>query len=68
MAFSPADIEQFIEAVQADPSLRDRVRDAILHADFLALRAIAERLAVQDGAMPTRTTSISEAPVQLTSY
>jgi hypothetical protein len=40
MAFSPADIESFIAALHSDPQLRDRVRDASLADDFLALPGI----------------------------
>ncbi len=73
MAFSPADIEQFIEAVQADPSLRDRVRDAILHADFLALPGIVARLgdrvddlAIQDARLGDRMDQLTERIDHLT--
>lgn len=44
MALTEADIEQFIAELQANPQLRDRVRDAILAHDFLALPGIVERL------------------------
>jgi prefoldin subunit 5 len=48
MAFSPEQVEEFIAAVHADPLLRDRMREAILADDFLALpgivRSIGERL------------------------
>lgn len=44
MAFTAADIEAFIEAIQQDPLLRDRVAKAILHEDFLALPGIVARL------------------------
>ncbi len=73
MAFSPADIEQFIEAVQANPSLRDRVRDAILHADFLALPGIVARLAdrvedlaIQDARLGERMDQLTVRMDQLT--
>ncbi len=48
MALTEVDIEQFIAELQANPQLRDRVRDAILAHDFLALR---KRLASE---IPTR--------------
>jgi hypothetical protein len=38
MALTEADIEEFIAALQADPQLRDRVRNVILADDLLALR------------------------------
>lgn len=44
MAFTPADVDAFIEAIQHDPLLRDRVAKAILHEDFLALPGIVARL------------------------
>lgn len=44
MALTEADIEQFITELQANPQLRDRVRDVILAQDFLALPGIVERL------------------------
>jgi hypothetical protein len=44
MAFSAADIESFIAALRDDPQLRDRVRDAILADDFLALPGIVRDL------------------------
>lgn len=44
MAFSPADVDAFIEALQQDPRLRDRVVKAILHDDFLTLPGIVARL------------------------
>lgn len=44
MAFSQKEIEQFIEALRADPALRDRVRDAILDDDFRALPGIVRQL------------------------
>ena len=73
MAFSPADIEQFIEAVQANPSLRDRVRDAILHADFLSLPGIVarlgdriEELAIQDARLGERMDQLTERMDHLT--
>ena len=44
MAFTPADVEAFIEAIQRDPLLRDRVAKVILHEDFLALPGIVARI------------------------
>jgi hypothetical protein len=44
MALSEADIEAFIEALQRDPQLRDRVRRAIIADDFLALPGIVREL------------------------
>lgn len=44
MALSEADIASFIEALQQDPQLRDRVRSAILADDFLALPGIVREL------------------------
>ena len=66
MAFSPADLEQFIEAVQADPLLRDRVRDAILHADFLALPGIVARLADRVEDLAIQDARLGERMDQLT--
>src|SRR5688572_17659661 len=44
MAFSREEIEAFIAELQQDPQLRDRVRNAILADDFLALPGIVARL------------------------
>jgi hypothetical protein len=44
VTLSEADIEEFIAALQEDPHLRDRVRNAILADDFLALPGIVGRL------------------------
>jgi hypothetical protein len=44
MAFSAADIEQLIAVVQGDAALRERLRDAILRADLVALTGIVARL------------------------
>jgi hypothetical protein len=44
MAFSRDEIEAFIAELHADPQLRDRVRNAILADDFLALPGIVARL------------------------
>ncbi len=43
MAFTAAEVEEFIGAIQQDPALRDRVRNAILADDFLALRQFARK-------------------------
>ncbi len=44
MAFTLADVDALIEAIQQDPLLRERVVKAILHEDFLALPGIVVRL------------------------
>jgi hypothetical protein len=44
MAFTTAEIDEFIAALQQDPQLRDRVRNAILADDFLALPGIVRQL------------------------
>ena len=44
MAFALADFDAFIEAINADPQLRERVVKAVLHEDFLALPSIVARL------------------------
>ncbi len=44
MAFALTDFDAFIEAINADPQLRERVVKAILHEDFLALPSIVARL------------------------
>ena len=54
MAFSGAEIEQFIEALHADATLRDRVRDAILADDFLALPGIVRQLGERIDALTIR--------------
>jgi hypothetical protein len=44
VALTEADIEQFIRAVHESPALRDRVRDAIIGDDFLALPGLMQDL------------------------
>jgi hypothetical protein len=56
MAFTPAQVEEFIAALHADRQLRDRVRDAILSDDFLALPGLvrANTVAIDRLAEQTR--------------
>ncbi|MCC6382472.1 MAG: hypothetical protein IT304_08175 [Dehalococcoidia bacterium] len=44
MAFTAAEVEELIEALQREPQLRDRLRNAILTDDFLALPGIVRQL------------------------
>jgi len=47
MALTAAEVEEFISAIQQDPALRDRVRNAILADDFLALPGLVRQLVEQ---------------------
>ena len=73
MALTEADIEQFIAEMQSNPHLRDRVRDAILARDFLALPGIVDRLGErieelvqQDAKLGERMDQLIEQVRQLT--
>lgn len=60
MAFTPADVDAFIEAIQHDPLLRDRVAKAILHEDFLALPGIVARLGERIEQLAVRMDALTE--------
>ena len=60
MAFTPADVDAFIEAIQHDPLLRDRVAKAILHEDFLALPGIVARLGERIEQLAVRMEALTE--------
>ena len=60
MAFTAADIDAFIEAIQQDPLLRDRVAKAILHEDFLALPGIVARLGERIEQLAVRMEALTE--------
>lgn len=66
MALTEADIEQFIAELQANPQLRDRVRDAILAHDFLALPGIVERLGERVEQLGERIEDLTVQMQQLT--
>jgi hypothetical protein len=59
MALSEADIASFIEALQQDPELRDRVRRAILDDDFLALPGIVRELGEKIDRLAQRVTELT---------
>ncbi len=60
MALSQADIDALIEAIHADPGLRDRVRNAILADDFLALPGIVRQLGERLDAVAARLDAVSD--------
>ncbi len=66
MTLSEADIEQFIFALHEDPKLKDRVRNAILSDDFLALPGIVERLGERMEQLTIRVDRLGERMDQLT--
>jgi len=58
MALSEADIEQFIEALQHNAELRERVRAAILSDDFLALPGLVRANTEAIAALTERMNSV----------
>ena len=60
MAFTQEDIEAFIAALQADPQLRDSVRNAIIADDFLALPGIVRQLGERINALAERMDQLTE--------
>ena len=65
MALSEADYEQFIEAMHADPVLRDRVRNAILADDFLRLPGLVAQLVEHSHEVDRRLDRLTERMDQL---
>jgi len=68
MALSEADIEAFIEALQRDVQLRDRVRNAILADDFLALPGIVRSIGEKIDALAARDEQLAARLEQLTAH
>jgi uncharacterized protein YoxC len=66
MAFTPEQVEDFIAALQDDPRLRDRVRDAILADDFLALPGIVRSIGDRLDRLTERFDQLTERVDQLT--
>lgn len=66
MAMSRADIERFIQELRADPELRDRVRDAILADDFLALPGLVRQLGERVDQLTERLDQLTARIDQLT--
>lgn len=66
MALTREEIEQFIEALQSDAELRDRVRDAILEDDFRALPGIVRQLAERLDRLTERVDALTERLDRLT--
>ena len=60
MAFDESDIEQFIELLQRDPQLRDRVRNAIIADDFLALPGLVRQLGERMDQLTVRIEQLGE--------
>lgn len=60
MAFTAAEVEEFISAIQQDPALRDRVRNAILADDFLALPSAVHELVEQGRRMEAAIERLTE--------
>jgi hypothetical protein len=66
MAFTPEQVEEFIATLQQDATLRDRVRNAILADDFLALPGLVRALAEDVGDLRTSIQALSREVEQLT--
>jgi cell division septum initiation protein DivIVA len=73
MAFTPEQVEEFIATLQQDAALRDRVRNAILADDFLALPGLVRengeqiaRLTERMGVLTERMDVLTERVDQLT--
>ena len=66
MTLSEADFEQFIEAMHTDPVLRDRVRNAILADDFLALPGLVAQLVEHSAQVDRRLAELTGRMDQLT--
>jgi outer membrane murein-binding lipoprotein Lpp len=66
MALTESDIEQFIAALHEDPQLKDRVRNAILSDDFLALPGIVAQLGERVDQLGLRMDQLTARMDQLT--
>jgi hypothetical protein len=65
MALDEQDIEEFIVRLHDDPQLRDRVRNAILSDDFLALPGIVRQLGERVDQLGARVDQLGERIDQL---
>ena len=66
MALSAADVDELISLLQRDPVLKDRVRNAILAEDFLALPGIVARLGERIDTLTQRIDTLTERMDALT--
>jgi hypothetical protein len=60
MAFTPEQVEEFIATLQQDAALRDRVRNAILADDFLALPGLVRENGEQIGRLTERMEQLTQ--------